>query len=56
MEIWSDLNFKRVDQIENIRDEIIWNNHYITSGKSSLFYKNWYAKGIIHIKDITGNK
>ncbi|KAK3732017.1 hypothetical protein QZH41_016889 [Actinostola sp. cb2023] len=31
-------------------NEIIWNNHLITSNKKSLFFKQWYIKGILQYR------
>ena len=31
---------------KEIKDECLWNNHFITIGGKSVFYKEWYNAGV----------
>ena len=31
---------------------MIWNNRLITIDKRTIFWINWYSKGVVHIRDI----
>ena len=38
--------------VQQILKEVIWNNRRIQVNHKSIFYHDWYAKGIITIRDI----
>ena len=38
--------------VQQILKEVIWNNRRIQVNHKSIFYQDWYAKGIITIRDI----
>ena len=35
-----------------IENEILWNNHEVTIGGKSVFYKQWYDAGVKTLPDI----
>ena len=35
---------------------IIWNNRYFQIGGKTLFNKNWFAKGMMYIKDLLNDE
>ena len=37
---------------KEIENEILWNNHFITIGGKSIFYRQWYNAGIKTLSDI----
>ena len=47
---WSHINF--IENIENVKTQILWNNSFIKNNNSTIFYKPWYDKGIIYIDQI----
>ncbi len=48
---WCKINFS--DTCENISNEIIWHNTRIKgTDNKTIFYKDWYNKGIMYIKHI----
>lgn len=50
---WTNINFKKVENTSRISNEIIWNNSNITNTNGyPIFYKDWYNKGIMFIKNI----
>ncbi len=46
---WSKINFKHTHS--EISNEIVWHNTNIKQN-NTLFYKDWYDKGIMYIKNI----
>lgn len=42
---------KTPHEINEMKEEILWNKHFITIGGKSIFYKAWASRGIqINIK------
>ena len=38
--------------VNEIKEEILWNDRYIKIGGKTVFCKAWVSKGILRIKDI----
>ena len=38
--------------VNEIKEEILWNDRYIKIGRKTVFCKAWVSKGILRIKDI----
>ena len=49
---WVEVHSVPPKNAEMIKQEIIWNNRYITINNSVVLYKKWLRGGIIRIKDI----
>ena len=49
---WSELHNVEPTSGLQVRSEIIWNNIFITSNKSTLFWNEWYQHGVVRIGDI----
>ena len=49
---WSTINNKRVCSSNQVFDEILWNNQFLSIGNKPLFSKKLFAKGIVHVSDI----
>ena len=49
---WCEIN--NVEPVTNklIRNEILWNNIFITGNKRPLYWRDWVGRGIIYINDI----
>ena len=50
---WSSCTYSTLPT--NIKDQIIWNNSCIKIDDNIVFYKSWYDKGIVCIKDFYDN-
>ena len=35
-----------------VENEIIWNNKFVTIAAKSIFYRSWYEAGVKYIKDL----
>ena len=49
---WSEIS--TIDKLNSIllRNQVIWDNRYITINRQPIFWKKWYEKGIIKLNDI----
>ena len=50
--VWQILHSKVPLSVNEIKEEILWNNRFIKIGGKTVFYKAWVSKGILRIKDI----
>ena len=50
--VWQILHSKVPLSVNEIKEEILWNNRFIKIGGETVFYKAWVSKGILRIKDI----
>ena len=42
---------KTPHEINEMKEEILWNKHFITIGGKSIFYKAWASRGIQILND-----
>ena len=52
LEAWQKLTVSTPESKEQILEEIIWNNRFITIDGSSVYYKQWHEAGVTKIGDI----
>ena len=52
---WSQLNEMRTPHVNLIRNQVLWNNRYITSERDPIFWKSWMQHGILKVNDIIDN-
>ena len=52
LEAWQKLTVSTPESKEQILEEIIWNNRFITIDGSSVYYKQWHEAGVTKIRDI----
>ena len=51
--IWCELNYQDVlTSSTHFHSQILWNNSLIKIGKKPIFYKKWFQKGIVFVKDL----
>ena len=51
--IWCELNYQDVlTSSTHFHSQILWNNSLIRIGKKPIFYKKWFQKGIVFVKDL----
>ena len=50
--LWAQVSEEEPKDVSEICEEIIWNNHMITSNCQTLFNKCFIDKGILRIQDI----
>ena len=43
---------KTPHEINEMKEEILWNKHFITIGRKSIFYKAWASRGIQILNDL----
>ena len=43
---------KTPHEINEMKEEILWNKHFITIGGKSIFYKAWVSRGIQILNDL----
>lgn len=43
---------KSPNEINEMKEEILWNKHFITIGGKSIFYKAWASRGIQILNDL----
>ena len=43
---------KSPHEINEMKEEILWNKHFITIGGKSIFYKAWASRGIQILNDL----
>lgn len=55
LERWQELNSKKPLNVNEFKQEIIWNNRFIKTNGKSMFYKRWVNKGILKIRDLLDN-
>ena len=56
IKLWFGLYSIEPTNIEQILNEVIWNNRYIISNKSPLCWDAWIKKGILKIRDLLDEK
>ena len=56
LENWFELNEINNDAISKCDNQIIWNNKHILINNSTIFYREWFEKGIIHVGDLYENR
>ena len=49
---WSEFREIKQPTLEQIKNEIIWNNRYITVNKNPILWQSWINKGVLHIYDL----
>ena len=49
---WENISKHTARTKNEIENEILWNNHEITIGGKSVFYKQWYDAGVKTLPDI----
>ena len=52
LEAWQKLTVSTPESKEQILEENIWNNRFITIDGSSVYYKQWHEAGVTKIGDI----
>ena len=52
LKVWQILHSKVPLSVNEIKEEILWNNRFIKIGAKTVFYKALVSKGILRIKDI----
>ena len=50
LQAWSNLNFE--NKPTEINNQILWNNSFINNNNNTVFYNEWYSKGIKYINNI----
>ena len=50
--VWQELHSKTPLNINEMKDEILWNNRFIKIGGKTIYYKAWVSKGIRKINDL----
>ena len=51
--IWCELDYQDVlTSSTHFHSQILWNNSLIRIGKKPIFYKKWFQKGIVFVKDL----
>ena len=50
LEAWQKLTVSTPESKEQILEEIIWNNRFITIDGSSVYYKQWHEAGALSIR------
>jgi exonuclease III len=53
---WSELHTINDTDVALIKNQILWNNRYITIGKEPFIWKTWYNHNILTINDILDDK
>ena len=49
---WENISKHTARTKNEIGNEILWNNHEVTIGGKSVFYKQWYDAGVKTLPDI----
>ena len=49
---WESISKHTARKKNEIENEILWNNHEVTIGGKSVFYKQWYDAGVKTLPDI----
>ena len=49
---WSKINMTNAPSVNVIRNQVIWNNRYITINNSPFQWQEWLSKGVVHIGDL----
>ena len=49
---WYNIASDKIVTNSEIQNQVIWNNRLITIDKRTIFWINWYSKGVVHIRDI----
>ena len=53
LEIWCDLNYKdHLTSLKHFSSQTLWNNSLIRIDRKPIFYKSWFTKGIVFVKDL----
>ena len=53
LQIWCELNYKnRSNSLAHFHSQILWNNSLIRIDKKVVFYKKWFIKDIVYVKDL----
>ena len=55
LKTWAEYNFVNPQCPEEVGNQILWYNSLIRVAESFVFYKEWYEKGIIYVKDLVRN-
>ena len=51
---WSKINNN--NNVQNVKNEVLWNNSYIINNNKTIFYKTLYDKGIKYIDQVFDNR
>ena len=51
---WSKINYN--NNVQNINNEVLWNNSYIINNNKTIFYKTLYDKGLKYINQVFDNR
>ena len=50
--VWQELHFKTPLSVNEMKEEILWNNRFIKIGGKTIYYKAWVRKRIWKINDL----
>ena len=50
--VWQDLHSKTPLSVNEMKEEILWNNRFIKIGGKTIYYKAWVRKSIWKINDL----
>ena len=53
---WESISMHTARTKNEIENEILWNNHEVTIGGKSVFYKQWYDAGVKTLPEILGKE
>ena len=53
---WENISKHTARTKNEIENEILWNNHEVTIGGKSVFYKQWYDAGVKTLPEILGKE
>lgn len=49
---WAKLHVCQPASAEDVQEEVLWHNDYITANKTKLCWKAWATAGTVHVKDL----
>ena len=55
LETWQELNRKKPLNVNEFKQEIIWNNRFIKTNGKTMYNKAWVNKGVLKISDLLDN-
>ena len=55
LKCYAEIHHKEPSDYDEIMEQIIWYNSFITVNGNTLFYKDWYEKGVMFVFDIVNN-
>ena len=50
--VWQELHSKIPLRVNEMKDEILWNNRFIKIGGKTIYYRTWVSKGIRKVNDL----